>query len=353
MAFLTDLDEVLRSRGVKVKTHAGWKTRGYNGWSFVAVQGTLWHHTATHRSRFANDDAPTLEMCINGRPGLPGPLCQIVLGRDGTAHVIAAGWGNHAGTGSYPGIPRNEGNQRLIGVEMESSGLPPYDWTLAQIQAIPILRDALRDGYGHKLDIAHFEWSDGGKIDPAGLPGGMNWLRTAKANSKIVAAAAASKPAPVKEWSDMASEAEVQSAVEKAIKKLVPNIVHDETVAYKAKNDKRDLTSHIRYPAANILSHKITAVDGKPYQWASYVRWDNHRILEALRNTQTIIAQNEALTEAVKALAASKGIDVGPIVEAIESSADKATAKLDEALRSSMEDLEITLSVNPQEEEAK
>lgn len=152
-----------------------------------------------------------------------------------------------------------------------------------------------------------------------------------------------------KDWFDMATAKDLENAVEKAIKELVPGIVKAQTVGYHAKDDKRDMASHIRYPAANILSHQITAVDGKPYQWASYVRWDNHRIVQILRVAEAQSAQLEVLTEAVKALASSKGIDVSPIVLAIEAAADKATAKIDESIASSMDDLTVTLSVEKQE----
>ncbi|MFD1212708.1 N-acetylmuramoyl-L-alanine amidase [Arthrobacter sp. GCM10027362] len=182
---LTNLADVLRTGGAKVEEYQGWKTRGYtdgngNRWELTEIRGSLWHHTATPSARYSTG-APTLRMCVDGRPDLAGPLCQIVLGRDGTAHVIAAGWANHAGHGSYPGIPRNRGNAYLVGIEMESSGLPPYDWTPAQLAAIPVIAAALRKGYGHTLDIAHYEYSSMGKTDPAGLPGGMTWLRRAAA----------------------------------------------------------------------------------------------------------------------------------------------------------------------------
>lgn len=190
MVMLTDLADVLRRGGVTVKEHPGWKGRGYAGWQLVEVRGTLWHHTATNRARFAGDPAPTLEMCVNGRPGLAGPLCHIVLGRDGVAHVIAAGWANHAGRGFTPGIPVDAGNAYLVGIEMESSGLAPWDWTAAQLAVIPAIRDALRAGYGHRRDVSHAEYSSEGKIDPAGLPGGMGWLRSARATTTAAAAAA-------------------------------------------------------------------------------------------------------------------------------------------------------------------
>lgn len=327
MAFLTDLDVVLRERGVKVKTHAGWKTRGYAGLSFAAVRGVLWHHTATHRSRFANDDAPTLNLCMYGRSDLPGPLCQIVLGRDGTAHVIAAGWGNHAGYGSYPGIPTDQGNAYLIGVEMESSGIPPYDWTPAQLQAIPILRDALRDGYGHNLDIGHMEWSSGGKIDPAGLPGGMNWLRTAKADSKITAAAAASKPVSTNPLEEIMSWYKNKEEFEEAIAFQVQ--------AYKGLNPKpgdKDSWWHQEHTAEQaaykaIREHMVLTdpLDGKKVdaQVAAYIGtiWKQvHRY--APQHFKNITARLGALEAAIGEVA--NGGDLAAVTEASKAGARAA-----------------------------
>jgi len=326
MPFLTDLDEVLRERGVKVQTHAGWKTRGYNGWGFAAVRGTLWHHTATNRAAFANNPAPTVELCKHGRSDLPGPLCQIVLDRNGVAHVIAAGWGNHAGPGAYPGIPRDQGNQYLIGVEMESSGVPPYDWTLAQLQAIPILRDALRDGYGHKLDIGHMEWSSMGKIDPAGLPGGMNWLRTAPANATIKAAASTI----TKDWFDMASEADLRNIVREELRNVPGQVWGYKNKDVEGNNDAYHV---LRDTPRRTWAYKNEGVTKS--QAYSHLVYGTTRL-------DRIIAQNAALEAAVSALAESKGIDPANIERAVTDAVARA-----------LSDVSITLTNATVEEEAK
>lgn len=324
MPFLTDLDEVLRERGVQVVETAGWKTRGYNGWSLTAVRGTLWHHTATHRSRFAGNPAPTLEMCMYGRPGLAGPLCQIVLGRDGKAYLTAAGWGNHAGTGSAPGIPRDQGNAYLIGVEMESSGIAPADWTPEQLAAIPVLRDALRDGYGHKLDIAHFEYSDGGKIDPWGLPGGMNWLRTAPA-TKVSAASA-----PAKDWFDTLDETTLR------------RIIRQETVGYRnEKLEKRDLYGIVRDIPKDVVRELLnydntTRTDRTIYSLIVDAGLNSH---EANATAKTILATVKAQEAVLAALASDKGLDPAEI-----------QATVDGAVRDALSGFSLTLQAAPVEE---
>jgi len=182
---LSNLAKVLRAAGLTVVESPGWATRGYAGQDLIEVRGILWHHTATNRAAYAKSNAPTLAMCLNGRPDLPPPLCNIVFARDGTVHLAAAGVANHAGAGSAPGIPKDMGNHYLIGIEMESSGIAPWDWTADQIRVAPHLGAALERAYlsglpeAQRLQLGHKEYSSQGKIDPAGWPGDMDGLRGA------------------------------------------------------------------------------------------------------------------------------------------------------------------------------
>jgi LysM repeat protein len=97
-------------------------------------------------------------------------------------------------------------NHYLIGIEMESSGIAPWDWTAEQLYWAPRLGAALEEIYllglpaDQRLQIAHYEWSDQGKIDPAGWPGGMDGLRASinalLAGNSTPAPAPAPTPAP-------------------------------------------------------------------------------------------------------------------------------------------------------------
>lgn len=173
----------LRKHGLTVVEMPGWANRGYAGQDLADVRGVLWHHTATNRAAFANSEGPTVNLCMNGRSDLPGPLCQIVLGRNGTVFLTAAGVSNHAGRGVARNIPENMGNHYLVGIEMESSGIAPWDWTADQLRVAPYLGAALESEYlAHlpedlRLQIGHKEYSYDGKIDPAGWPGDMDGLR--------------------------------------------------------------------------------------------------------------------------------------------------------------------------------
>lgn len=219
MANLDDVVAVLRAAGVTVHETPGWITRGYDGQDLVEIRGILWHHTATNRSAFIKDPNPTTCTLVNGRSDLAGPLCNLQLGRDGSVTIIATGVANHAGKGSAPGFPANTGNHYLIGIEMESSGIAPWDWTPAQLKMAPIVGAALEAHYlkklpaDQRLQLGHMEYSSEGKIDPAGWPGGMDGLRAsinailgaapvlAPASSvpaKPVPAKPAPAPAPVK-----------------------------------------------------------------------------------------------------------------------------------------------------------
>ncbi|MEO5837776.1 MAG: peptidoglycan-binding protein, partial [Acidimicrobiales bacterium] len=86
----TAIAQRLRNAGLKVVEVDGWLTRVSD--SFDA-RGLVDHHTAGGRT----GNAPSLNICINGRSDLPGPLCNVLIGRDGTCYVIAAGRANHAG----------------------------------------------------------------------------------------------------------------------------------------------------------------------------------------------------------------------------------------------------------------
>lgn len=183
MANLDDVVAVLRRAGVVVHETANWITSGYAGQDLAAIRGVLWHHTATNRAQYAGNPAPTVALCKGGRSDLPGPLCNMVFDRNGEIWMIATGVANHAGAGSAPGIPTDMGNHYLIGIEMESSGIKPWDWTPAQLKMAPIVGAALEAHYlqglppEERLQLGHMEYSSQGKIDPAGWPGGMDGLR--------------------------------------------------------------------------------------------------------------------------------------------------------------------------------
>lgn len=167
MAFsLTWLPEVLTNAGLKVKESDGWETRGHGDMGKVA--GVLCHHTGTPGKNSGN--MPTLNILINGRSDLAGPLSQLGLGRDGTYYVIAAGRCYHAGEGKWQGI--TAGNSSFIGIEAENTGgKDDKPWPEVQMDAYhrgvaAILKHL---GRGPEFCAGHKEYAlpKGRKSDPS------------------------------------------------------------------------------------------------------------------------------------------------------------------------------------------
>ncbi|WP_333473266.1 peptidoglycan recognition protein family protein [Lolliginicoccus lacisalsi] len=169
---MTWLADVLRAEGLRVIEQDGWRARGHG--TFRDIRGVMAHHTA---GGSPNDWRVVLE----GRPDLPGPLSNLVLEKDGTYRVIAAGVCWHAGRGSWPGWPVNNANFHVLGIEAVSSGRPDsqgrYDWTLVQLDAYArgCAALAVRAGFPVRDVVGHKEYSAEGKIDPAGID--MNVFR--------------------------------------------------------------------------------------------------------------------------------------------------------------------------------
>jgi peptidoglycan hydrolase-like protein with peptidoglycan-binding domain len=157
------MHDVLLQAGLKVAPCDGWQTRGHG--NLAAVRGIICHHTAGPRT----GNMPTLGTLIAGRQGLPGPLSQLGLGRDGTFYLIAAGRANHAGAGSWQGV--QTGNASFIGIEAENTGLPgDQPWPEVQMDAYRRGAAALLGHLGLTAEACagHKEYAlpAGRKIDP-------------------------------------------------------------------------------------------------------------------------------------------------------------------------------------------
>ena len=182
---LTWLPEVLRAAGLKVQETDGWQTRGHG--DMGTVQGVLCHET----DGAATGNMPTLQVLIDGRPDLGGPLSQLGLGRDGTFYIVAAGKGWHAGAGGpYRGI--TDGNAALIGIEAEHQA--DEAWTPVQLDAYQrgVAAILKHIGTGAEMVIGHKEWAPGRKDDPKRID--MGKFRAAVA---LILAGAPAEPAPM------------------------------------------------------------------------------------------------------------------------------------------------------------
>ncbi|PXY20319.1 peptidoglycan recognition protein family protein [Prauserella endophytica] len=166
-----------------------------------SVKGVVCHWTATPDTTRPADNYPSKSIVTFGRSGLPGPLCNLGLGRDGTVFLVAAGLAYHAGSGYYQGIGAN-GNANTIGIEAEEGG--DGDWTPAMLDAYPRLCAALARFY--KLPtgrvIGHNEWAPSRKIDIRSWPGGMAGFRT-RVQSIINGSAAPATPKPSTSYAEL------------------------------------------------------------------------------------------------------------------------------------------------------
>lgn len=150
------LPDALRSVGLQVEVVDGWETRSAGSFN---PHGAVAHWTAGPRGTTSR---PSLNVVINGRPDLRGPLCNVYLDRAGIAVVVAAGRANHAGTGGWSGLV---GNSSVWGTEAESAG--NNDWTKAQILAYPRVNAAYAKAskFAGKFVCGHHEWAPTRKID--------------------------------------------------------------------------------------------------------------------------------------------------------------------------------------------
>ena len=211
------LAEVLKAQEprLKVRELPDWQQYGHG--DYRNLWGVMAHHTGNARE--------TAESIRRGRPDLPGPLSNLHIAPDGTVTVVAAGVCWHAGMGSYPGIPTNNANFHLIGIECawpSDTSITPATQTRERWPDPQII--AMRDtvaailsklGFGPDRVIAHKEWAgrSQGKWDPGNLD--MNWFR----NEVGKAQRGAFKPKPVpppppppdkpKEWPRDATDREL------------------------------------------------------------------------------------------------------------------------------------------------
>jgi hypothetical protein len=152
------LADALRAEGLHVVEQPGWQTRGD---AVLDPAVVVCHHTASSSN---GGDSPSLSIVVNGRSDLPGPLCNVLLARSGTVHVVASGRSNNAGRGSWKGIV---GNSRTLGIEAENNGIGE-PWPAVQLDAYARICSAFSKAARIPITnvIGHKEWTTR-KIDPS------------------------------------------------------------------------------------------------------------------------------------------------------------------------------------------
>ena len=188
----------------------GWETRtGYTTpdgqpRGYDEVYGAVIHTTespdsafekaaAGHRA-YRDPQAPTLDV-VTDRWGTRGShTYAILIARDGTVRLIAAGPGWQAGRGTWPtkvagpnpGVRDGEANFHTIGISMDANG-SEYPVTEAQlVTLVKILVQLKREWSPDRFEIMmHGEWQPvgypgaEGRTDPTGVPGGWGAIRRA------------------------------------------------------------------------------------------------------------------------------------------------------------------------------
>lgn len=157
---MRELADVLRRAGVPVVEEGDWQHRGTGG-SFDG-ESLMLHHDASP----PGSSSSSADYIIDNL------LSQLWLAFDGTWHVIAAGRMNHAGKGSWPGVPDDNANATFIGIETDHT--TNESWSHGQrqygLRGILALADWLdiRDSADDLLRhlIAHKEWAPDRKVDP-------------------------------------------------------------------------------------------------------------------------------------------------------------------------------------------
>lgn len=173
------LPDVLRAAGLNVRVHqphgdCGGAFENGHG-DFGDIWGMMFHHTGSFGET---------ENGIAHHPSL-GLCSQCLVTRDGTWIVCGVGIAYHAGLGSYPGVPTNDGNRVLLGVEVAHDGggrpgLPHRSvWSDVQYNSVVTGFAACLKHLGRTADraIAHKEYAGAsqGKWDPGAID--MNVFR--------------------------------------------------------------------------------------------------------------------------------------------------------------------------------
>ena len=210
--FLTGLRRVLDSAvGSDSWTGVpGWETRtGYTDREgrprgYSDVYGAVIHTTETKDAAFTeaaaghrayrDPQAPTLD-AVADRWGTRGAhTYALLIARDGTVRLIAAGPGWQAGRGTWPtkvagpnpGVRDGEANFHTIGISMDANS-SKYPVTEAQLVTLEkILAQLKREWAPDRFEILmHGEWQPvghpgaEGRTDPTGVPGGWGAIRRA------------------------------------------------------------------------------------------------------------------------------------------------------------------------------
>lgn len=113
-------------------------------WTFQP-KGVILHHTASTSTTGIPQEKADVYNLKHGDEEWPAPHVQWFVGRTGRIYLIAKGGANHAGLGVGlidHGIPENEANRYMWGIEAQSDGYG-LDWTKEEWASVHALTGEL------------------------------------------------------------------------------------------------------------------------------------------------------------------------------------------------------------------
>lgn len=260
------LPDVLRAAGLDVEVVPGWEKRGKEPTEWLCQ---VFHHTASNRR---SGNAPALDICTNGRGGpspVVGPLCNAVVGRNGTWFITASGAANHPGVSTIPhrgGISSGV-KYYALGWECENDGIGE-PWPASQLASIETGEAAVADHLGWRLDTSevfgHKEIArpKGRKIDPTGIDMDGHRRRVRARRN------APSKPAP-EEYFDM-DKTEFDAALA-ANRTQIANDTRAALADALGPGSKLDTPSKVRSIFRSVVSGEAPVEGAKP-TWGQQVK---------------------------------------------------------------------------------
>ncbi len=138
-----------------------WDVQRRGAWPGGTPRALMLHHTAAAATASQNPNAPGNQKGANKnviafiQTHYEVPAANFTLDRDGTVYVHSAYAVWHAGLGTFAGkapwsqlrIPKDQGNDYMLGVEIMSKGLS-RDFTHAQEESLVFLLRACRQAAG-------------------------------------------------------------------------------------------------------------------------------------------------------------------------------------------------------------
>lgn len=147
LAEAKQLQKIVQSKGVKctIELKVGRPWAGDDWYSEKEV--LMNHHTAGPSSGLT----PSYGVCRNGRPGVPGPLCNGYGGRDLVFRIVTMGLANHPGEGgplTVAGVrlPKDSARIASFGIEWEHNGTSVWPAAMKEFMG--------------KVGAAVIEWMD-------------------------------------------------------------------------------------------------------------------------------------------------------------------------------------------------